>query len=100
MKKVFNPIFDRVLIKRDDSSLLKKMTKSGLELPDKLKDSYQSSLGTLLKAGHTCCDEVKEMVGKTIAFAKYSGDDFEINGETFFLASEADIFGTIEEVED
>jgi len=97
MKRSFTPVFDRVLIKREDASILKRLEKSGLIASDQTKASYQSSEGVLVKVGDGCCEEIKDMLGKKILFAKYSGDDLTLNGEDFVLASEMDIFGRLDD---
>jgi len=93
----FEPIFDRVLIKRADSSLQKKVSKVGLVLPDNMKDNYKASQGTLVKCGGGCDDEVKDLLGREVLFNRYSGDEITLNGEEFLLASDRDIFGGLED---
>lgn len=95
MIKEFIPIFDRVLIKRQKSSLERKTDKASIILPDNVKDAYKSSEGVLIKAGEDCCEVVQNLLGKAILFAKYSGDDLKINGDDYVLASERDIFGEV-----
>lgn len=92
----FTPIFDRVVIKRTDSDLKKKVETAGLILPDKVDDSYKASQGTLVQAGSHCHDDVLALLGKEVLFARYSGDEIKIDGEEFLLASDKDIFGGIE----
>lgn len=92
----FTPIFDRVVIKRVDSALKKKTDGMGIILPDTIKDTYQASQGTLLKCGDTCADEVKNLIGKEVLFAGFSGQDMKIDGEDVLLATDKDIFGGIE----
>lgn len=91
----FSPIFDRVLIKRCDSSLNKKASKAGLILPETVSDKYKSSQGTLEMCGEDCHEDVKALLGKQVLFARYSGDEIMLNGEEFLLASDRDIFGGI-----
>lgn len=94
--KDFTPIFGRVLIKREAANLHKKMTDAKIIIPDKVKDAYQSSEGILMKCGDTCADEVKALIGKKVLFAKFSGEDFLINGEDYVLLNEGDIFGKVD----
>lgn len=100
MSRTFKPIFDRVVIKREKSALERKATKAGLVMADTVKSNYQSSEGILISVGEDCCELVKGMVGNKILFAKYSGDDLPKdwygNDSEYVLASEVDIFGTIE----
>lgn len=93
MNKKFTPIFDRVVIKRVDSSLKSNATKAGLVLPDTVSESYKSSQGILVMCGDSCADEVKDLIGKEILFARYSGDEIKLNGEEFLLATDRDVFG-------
>lgn len=92
----FTPIFDRILIKRDDASLTKKMTDAKLIIPDTVKAQYQSSEGVLVKCGDDCCEGIKKLIGERVLFAKFSGEDMIINGEEYVLMSEGDIFGKVE----
>lgn len=93
----FTPCFDRVLIKREDSALSKKVSGAGLVLPETVSDRYKSSEGILVKVGEECRDSVMQMVGKKILFAKFSGEDLRLNGEDYVLATESDIFGELED---
>lgn len=93
----FTPIFDRVLIKRHDSALQKKTEKAGLILPDTVTDKYKSSIGTLVQCGEGCAEEVLSLIGKSVLFARYSGDEIKVNDEEFLLATDRDIFGGIDE---
>ena len=99
MSSKFNPIFDRVVIKRDKSAISRRMERAGLELPDQTKSAYQSSEGTLVSVGEECCDLIRGLLGKRILFAKYSGDDLPKDwygdNDEYVLASENDIFGEI-----
>lgn len=95
MAKDFNPIFDRVLIKRDTSSLQKKTEKAGLIVPDTIKAKYQASEGILVKCGGDCHPEVMSLLEKPVLFSKFSGDDIVIGGQEYVLATDKDIFGGI-----
>lgn len=91
----FVPIFDRVLIKRELSALERKTQAAGLHLPDNTKDSHKSSEGILIKCADDCDDRVKDLVGKRVLFARYSGDDIKVGTEEFVLATDGDIFGEL-----
>ena len=95
MAKDFNPIFDRVLIKRDTSALQKKTDKAGIILPDTIKGKYQASEGILYKCGSDCHTDVLALLGKQVLFSKFSGDDIVIGGQEYVLATDKDIFGGI-----
>lgn len=91
----FDLIFDRVLIKREASALERKATAAGLVLADTTKDSYKSSEGILVKCAPDCDESVKNLTGKRILFARYSGDDIKVGGEEFVLATDRDVFGVL-----
>ena len=61
-----------------------------------IKDNYKSSEGILIKCADDCDERVKNLTGKRILFARYSGDDIKIDGEEFVLATDSDIFGSLE----
>lgn len=91
----FDPIFDRILIRREKSALERRVEKSGIHLTDKTKEGTKSSEGFLLKCGEDCEERIFDMIGKRILFAKYSGDDIKIGEEEYVLATQGDIFGVL-----
>lgn len=91
----FEPIFDRILIRRVDSNLQKKTEAIGLVLPDKVKDEYKAMQGVLIKCGPECHESVHALLGKEVLFNRFSGDEIKLNGEEFLLATDRDIFGGI-----
>lgn len=97
MAKDFTPIFDRVLIRRLGSGLQKKTEKAGLLLPDSISEKYKSSEGILVKYGEDCHPDVKDLLNKSVLFARYSGDEIMLDGEEYLLATDKDIFGGINE---
>lgn len=92
----FNPIFDRVLIKRELSALERRAKASGLHLTDHTKDTTKSSEGILIKCAPDCADEVKALTGKRILCSRYSGDEIKIDGEEFWLATDTDVYGELQ----
>ena len=95
----FDPIYDRILIKRELSAAERKLAKSGLVMADATKDVYKSSEGVLIKCSPDADERAKALVGKRILFAKYSGEDIVVNHpggkEEFVLATDTDIFGEL-----
>lgn len=96
----FDPIYARVLIKREKSALERKVERAGLVTPDTIKDSYKSAEGVLVKCGPNADDAAIKLIGKRILFAKYSGEDIIIplpdgTKEEFVLAMDEDIFGEL-----
>ncbi len=97
MKRRDPLLFDRVLIRRLNSSSKKKTEKAGIILPDTIDDKYKSSEGTLVLCGEDCHPDVKALINKPVLFARYSGDETMLNGEEYLLATDKDIFGGISE---
>ena len=71
--KHFEPAYDRILIKREISSLERRTKKTGILITQQTQDSTKSSEGVLLKCGPTADEEAVKLIGKRILFAKYSG---------------------------
>ena len=92
------PLFDRVLVKRNDEPA---QTSSGLFLPETASKEKPAE-GTILAIGTGRVGDdgtitpliVKE--GDKIIFGKYSGTEIKIEGEERLLLREADILGVIE----
>lgn len=91
----FHPIFDRILIKREKSALERRVEKASLVTPDSIKDQYKSSEGILIKCADDCDPTVKELVGRKILFARFSGDDIKVGDSDFVLATDTDVFGEL-----
>lgn len=91
------PLFDRILVKRNDEPT---RTKSGLFLPDTAKEKPVE--GTVIAAGNgRIADDGKitpltVKVGDQIVFGKYSGTEIKIDGEDRLILREDDILGIIE----
>ena len=96
--KDFNPIFDRVLIKREKSNIEKRADRAGIIMTDQSKSNFQASEGVLVKCGDGCHEDVKNMIGKAILFSKFSGDDIKIGNNEYVLATDKDVFGEIVEI--
>ena len=92
-----HPLFDRVLVKRNDD-LTK--TKSGLYLPETAKEKPVE--GTVLAVGNgriTDDGTVRPLVvkeGDRVVFGKYSGTEIKVEGEERLILREEDILGVID----
>ena len=92
------PLFDRVLVKRNDEP---SKTSSGLFLPDSASKEKPAE-GTILAIGNGRIGDdgavtpliVKE--GDRIIFGKYAGTEIKIDGEERLILREDDILGVIE----
>ena len=92
------PLFDRVLVKRNDEP---KKTASGLFLPETASKEKPVE-GTILAVGNGRKGEdgkihalaVKE--GDQVVFGKYAGTEIKLDGEDRLILREDDILGVIE----
>lgn len=93
MSKIpFTPLFARVLLKRD------KVEKVGsIILPDSATNKYNPEEGIIVAIGHTADEVLKDLIGKKVMFAKYSGAWLKIKGEEYFMCQDEDLLGVIYE---
>lgn len=93
MQKIpFTPLFARVLLKRE------KVDKIGsIILPEAAISKYDPEEGRIIAVGHTVEEEIGELIGKKVMFAKYSGAWIKIADEEYFLCQEEDLLGVIHE---
>ena len=92
----FNPLHDRVLVRRTESD---EKTKGGLIIPDSAKEKPQE--GVVVAVGKGARDEngkrveldVKE--GDRILFGKWSGSEVKIDGQDLLIMKESDILGVL-----
>ena len=92
------PLGDRLVIQ---PMAREEMTKSGIVLPDTVKDKPQE--GTIVAAGPgRLTDEgvrepmdVKE--GEKVLYAKYAGTEFKVDDEEYLIVSQKDILAVVED---
>ena len=91
------PLDDRVVIKQSEAE---EKTSGGIILPDAAKEKPQMGKivalgpGKLLDDGKRCKMSVKK--NDKVIYAKYIGNDIEINREKYVILHESDILGIIE----
>jgi len=91
------PLDDRVVIKQSEAE---EKTSGGIILPDTAKEKPQLGkiiaigLGKLLDDGKRAKMSVKK--NDEVIYAKYIGNDVEIDGEKYVILHESDILGIIE----
>ncbi|HHV54890.1 MAG TPA: co-chaperone GroES [Firmicutes bacterium] len=89
---MLKPLADRVVVKPIEQE---EKTKGGIVLPDTAKEKPQEGEviaigpGRLLDNGQRAPLEVK--VGDRVLFARYSGTEFKLDGETYLVLRESDI---------
>jgi chaperonin GroES len=87
-RKTFRPAGDVLLIRRVEA----KLGSGILELADSV-EKEQPVEGVILNVGPKV---TTFEIGQTVAFGKYSGQLFKLNGEELLLAKEDEMLGTIE----
>ncbi len=91
------PLDDRVVIKQSEAE---EKTTGGIILPDTAKEKPQIGKviavgpGKILDNGKRAEMSVKK--NDTVIYAKYMGNDIEIDGEKYVILKESDILGIVE----
>lgn len=89
MSTKFKPLADRVLI---EPAPAEQKTASGIFIPDTAKEKPLK--GVVIAAGQGKIDEPMSVkVGDTVLFGQYSGTEIKIEGKTFLIMRESDIYG-------
>jgi chaperonin GroES len=85
------PLADRVLI---EAAPAEEKTASGIIIPDTAKEKPQR--GTIVAVGKGKKDEPMTVkVGDTVIYGQYSGTEIKVNGHSYLIMRESDIFGII-----
>jgi chaperonin GroES len=91
------PLDDRVVIKQSEAE---EKSAGGIILPDAAKEKPQKGKiiavgpGKMLDNGKRAEMNVKK--GEEVLYAKYSGNEIEIDGDKYVILHEGDILGVIE----
>lgn len=91
------PLDDRIVIKQSEAE---EKTSGGIILPDTAKEKPQ--IGTVIETGPgKLLDNGKR--GKMsvkkkdqVIYAKYGGNEIEIDGEKYMILRESDVYGVVE----
>jgi len=85
----FKPLADRVLV---EPAPAEQKTASGIIIPDTAKE--KPLRGTVIAAGSGKKDEPMSVkVGDSILYGQYAGTEIKIDGNTFLIMRESDIYG-------
>ena len=88
----FKPLADRVLI---EPAPAEEKTISGIIIPDSAKEKPLK--GTVIAVGTGKKDEPMTVkTGNLVMYGQYSGTEIKIDGKSFLIMKEADIYGVIE----
>ena len=94
--KTIRPLGDRIVVRPQERE---EMTKSGIVLPDTIKEKPQQGTviavgqGKILESGERQPMEIQE--GNTVLFAKYAGTEFDLDGEDVLILRESDVLGIL-----
>ncbi len=90
-KSLGTPIKDRVLI---EPALAEEKTAGGIIIPDTAKEKPQK--GVVVAVGKGKKDEPMTVkVGDSVLYGKYSGTEVTVDGKTYLIMREDDIFMVI-----
>jgi len=91
MKVKIKPLADRVLIAPAEAE---QKTAGGIIIPDTAKEKPQK--GTIVAIGSGKKDEPMTVnVGDNVLYGKYSGTELQLEGETYLIMKESDIYAII-----
>ncbi|MDR1701188.1 MAG: co-chaperone GroES [Sporomusaceae bacterium] len=89
---MIKPLGDRVVL---ETLAKEEVTKSGIVLPDTVKEKPQEGkvvavgAGRVLENGQRAAMEVKE--GDKVIFSKYAGTEVKLEGKEYLIVNERDI---------
>jgi len=96
-KTKLRPLGDRLVVKPSERE---EMTKSGIVLPDTVKERPQEGTILAVGPGRTLDDGTREpievAVGQKILFQKYAGTEFKLDDEDLLILSQKDVLAVIE----
>ncbi len=96
-KTSLKPLGDRLVVK---PSAREEMTKSGIVLPDTVKERPQEGTILAVGPGRTLDDGSREpievAVGEKILFQKYAGTEFKLDEEELLILSQKDVLAVIQ----
>jgi chaperonin GroES len=91
------PLGDRLVVR---PSAREEMTKSGIVLPDTVKERPQEGTILAVGPGRTLDDGTREpievAVGEKILFQKYAGTEFKLDEEDLLIHSQKDVLAVLQ----
>lgn len=95
-KMTYKPLFDNVLIKPLEAE---EKTKSGIILPDSVKEKPQIGLVMAVGAGKVSSNGKLNPVvvkpGQNVMYKKWGGNEVKVNGEEWTIVSQDDILAVV-----
>ncbi len=92
-----NPLDDRIVVKQSEAE---EKTSGGIILPDTAKEKPQ--IGTVIAVGpgklldNGKRSQMSVKVKDEVFYAKYIGNEVEVDGENFVILRESDVLGIVE----
>lgn len=91
MSTTFKPLADRVLV---EPAPAEQTTASGIIIPDSAKEKPLQ--GKIIAVGSGKTDEPMTVkVGDQVLYGQYSGTEIKLDGNTYLIMREADIYGIL-----
>lgn len=91
MSSTFKPLADRVLI---EPAPAEQVTAGGIIIPDSAKEKPFN--GKIIAVGSGKKDEpMSVQVGDHVMYGQYSGTEIKLDGVTYLIMRESDIYGII-----
>src|SRR3984885_10229050 len=93
----FNPLHDRILIKRIEEQ---ETAKGGIIIPDSAKEKQQE--GEVVAVGNGKKTDEGKIIpldvkpGDRILFGKYSGSEIKVDNEDYLILKEEEVLGVVE----
>jgi chaperonin GroES len=95
--KKLRPLGDRVVVQPTPRE---EMTKSGIVIPDTVKEKPQEGLILAVGPGRFLDDGTREKIdvtpGDKVLYAKYAGTEFKLDGEDLLIVSAKDVLAVVE----
>ena len=92
------PLGDRVVIR---ATAREEMTKSGIVIPDTVKEKPQEGIVLAVGPGRILDDGKREQIdvkkGDKVLYAKYAGTEFKVDDEDLLIVSQKDILAIVED---
>ncbi len=89
------PLDDRVLIAVDEEEEGPSRTSSGLYLPDTAKEKPRTGVVVAVGTDEDLREKIKE--GDRVLYAKFSGDEIDLDGKRHLLLSRNEILAIVRE---
>jgi chaperonin GroES len=91
MSTTFKPLADRVLV---EPAPAEQTTASGIIIPDSAKEKPLQ--GKIIAVGDGKKDEPMTVkVGDEVLYGQYSGTEIKLDGNTYLIMREADVYGIL-----